>query len=222
MYPDVPLLSEEEDSGIDFSKTDTFFSLDPIDGTREFVNKNPEFAVSLGLVRKGCAVQGIIYNPITDEFIYGKIGEGIGSVLLNAGTSSLPFRKNVMERKYQLESILVSRSEEKEGLFSDSFWKGKGNIVPKGSIAYKLALTALGKFDICISLKPKNIWDICAGTAIINASGGFSAELKTFREINYFTPGVTTPGILAGNTYAVMEFIRSYRKELSDRRKEGW
>ncbi|HNI27099.1 MAG TPA: inositol monophosphatase family protein, partial [Leptospiraceae bacterium] len=146
-YPDIPLLSEEEDSSIDFSKVPEFFSLDPIDGTREFVNKNPEFAVSLGFVKNGCPILGIVYNPITDEFIYGKTGDGIGRIYLNQTVSKLSFRRNSSERKYRPDHILVSKSEHREGLYSDSFWKDQGNIVPKGSIAYKLALSALSESD---------------------------------------------------------------------------
>ncbi|HNO25320.1 MAG TPA: inositol monophosphatase family protein, partial [Leptospiraceae bacterium] len=153
---------------------------------------------------------------------YGKTGDGIGRIYLNQTVSKLSFRRNSSERKYRPDHILVSKSEHREGLYSDSFWKDQGNIVPKGSIAYKLALSALSESDICISLKPKNIWDICAGTAIINASGGFSVELKSFCEINYFNPAVTAPGILAGNPFIVMDYIRMYKKELSERRKEGW
>lgn len=146
----------------------------------------------------------------------------MGKIYLNSVNSDLPFRRNAAERKYRPDQILVSRSEHREGLYSDSFWEDHGSIVPKGSIAYKLALAAWSESDICISLKPKNIWDICAGTAIINASGGFSVELKNSAEINYFSPSVTTPGILAGSPFIVMEYIRKYKKDLAERRKDGW
>ena len=98
--------------------------------------------------------------------------------------------------------ILNSRSETNRGL-----WRSYANIFrelkPVGSVAYKLGLTAAGIGDIFATLRPKNEWDICAGTCIINESGGKLIDLDGNSRIYNLKNTRIAPGIIAGGKDAV-------------------
>ena len=156
-------LSEETADDAGRLKCDRVWVVDPIDGTREFIQGIPEWCVSVGLVEKGRAVAGGILNPATDELILG--GEGLG-VTLNghpvAGKTTADIRGAL---------ILASRSEVKRGEWND-FFKEPISIRNVGSVAYKLGLVAAGLADGTWTLVPKHEWDVAAGAALVLAAGG--------------------------------------------------
>lgn len=125
-------------------------ALDPLDGTREYINGNPEWAISVGMFPQASwEGEGWVYNPNTGE-------------LFSKGLHSFQ-----PKTRYCGE---VSRSEWEKGLFT-----GKGNsgfeLSPMGSIAYKLGRLSQGKTDFVVSLRPKNIWDIAGGTILCREAG---------------------------------------------------
>lgn len=137
--------------------------VDPIDGTKEFVRGRPEWCVSVGLIENGRAVAGGILNPETDQLVLGSIETG---VTLNGH----PVR---MRECTVLDGavVLASRSEVKRGEWDD--FEDQGFMVERmGSVAWKLALVAVGKADATWTLRPKNEWDVAAGAALIAAAGG--------------------------------------------------
>jgi myo-inositol-1(or 4)-monophosphatase len=142
--------------------------VDPLDGTREFVQGIPEFCVSIGFVENGRPVAGGICNPATKETIIGAIDCGV----LYNGKPARPSQK--AELKGAL--ILASRSEIKRGEWQQ-FQNGDFQIRPMGSVAYKLGLVAAGLADVTFTLTPKNEWDVAAGAALVTSAGGFVATL---------------------------------------------
>lgn len=159
-----------EESADDMSRLDKrrVWVVDPLDGTREFVQGIPEFCVSIGFVEDGRPVAGGICNPATNETIIGAIDSGV----LYNGKVARPSERN--ELKGSL--ILASRSEVKRGEWQQ-FQSGEYQIRPMGSVAYKLGLVAAGLADITFTLTPKNEWDVAAGAALVHSAGGFVATL---------------------------------------------
>jgi len=143
--------------------------VDPLDGTREFVQGIPEFCVSIGFVENGRPVAGGICNPATNEVFLGSIESGI----TYNGKPAQPSQRRSLEGAL----VLASRSEVKRGE-----WKALENspikIRPMGSVAYKLALVATGRADVTFTLTPKNEWDVVAGAALVQAAGGFVGTLE--------------------------------------------
>lgn len=221
-FPDDGILSEEIADNTDRLSKDRVWILDPIDGTREFVQKNPEFSISLGLSYQGKAILGIVFNPITRELISGIVDLGISYLILDETFAldpiSISLSKLSFKESIQKPSVYVSRSEfQKDKLFdANSFWKESFSMLPIGSIAYKLALTAAGKGDLSISLKPKNEWDICAGVALVEASGGKVIDLFEQTQIQFNSPHHLQKGILAGNPYTIESLVSSHGKFLKD------
>lgn len=214
-YPDDGFLSEEAVDDLTRLKKQRIWILDPIDGTREFVDKNPEFSISLGLSLNGKATLGVVLNPITRELFYGDIEKGIGYLLLdeefNFDYDNIRLEKPFfISKEFSKPTILVSRSELlKSKLFDrDEFWKNEFTIFPVGSIAYKLALISVGKAHFTISLKPKSEWDICAGVALVNAAGGVCSDIVEQKEFIFNKEKPFDQGILAGNKDFILDFLK--------------
>jgi len=143
--------------------------VDPLDGTREFVQGIPEFCVSIGFVEDGCPVAGGICNPATNEVFLGSVESGV----TYNGKPALPSQRRSLEGAL----ILASRSEVKRGEWK-TFENSGCEIRPMGSVAYKLALVSAGLADATFTLTPKNEWDVVAGAALVQAAGGFVSTLE--------------------------------------------
>ena len=137
--------------------------IDPIDGTREFIEGIPEWCVSIGLVEDGTPVAGGIFNPITDELVVGSLETG---VTLNDAAASV----TAPEGDARI-TVLASRSEMRRGEW-DAVNDPMLEVQACGSVAYKLGLVAAGRADATWTLVPKSEWDVAAGTALVRAAGG--------------------------------------------------
>ncbi len=143
--------------------------VDPLDGTREFVQGIPEFCVSIGFVEDGRPVAGGICNPATNEVFLGSVESGV----TYNGKPAQPSQRQSLEGAL----VLASRSEVKRGEWK-TFENSGCNIRPMGSVAYKLALVSAGLADVTFTLTPKNEWDVVAGAALVQAAGGFVSTLE--------------------------------------------
>ena len=154
-YKHYAFFSEEEYGELKFPTA----ILDPIDGTRELIKGRAECAVSLALMKSSSLVDpdnfAWLYNPFSGLSL----------------DTDVPF---ISSNNKSTQKILgmVSRSEFEKGYF-DSFTTidPKIEITPRGSIAFKLGLLASGGCDFVLSLSPKNIWDIAAGSVLCARRG---------------------------------------------------
>jgi myo-inositol-1(or 4)-monophosphatase len=159
--------------------------VDPLDGTKEFVQHIPEWCVSVGYVVEGRPVAGGVHNPATGETILGSLSTGVTY-------GGAPARVSVRE-SLQGALVLASRSETGRGQWDHQ--QGEGFTVrPMGSVAYKMALVAAGRADATWTEVPKNEWDVAAGAALVEAAGGkvFDPEGRsvTFNRAKTLLPGL--------------------------------
>ncbi|MGA2415131.1 MAG: 3'(2'),5'-bisphosphate nucleotidase CysQ [Candidatus Sulfotelmatobacter sp.] len=165
--------------------------VDPLDGTREFVQGIPEFCVSIGFVEDGRPVAGGICNPATNEVFLGSIESGV----TYNGKPAQPSQRSSMEGAL----VLASRSEVKRGEWK-AFENSSLKIRPMGSVAYKLALVSAGRADVTFTLTPKNEWDVVAGAALVQSAGGFVSTLEKVKlTANNRDPLLS--GLLAGGSF---------------------
>jgi|JI8StandDraft_1071087.scaffolds.fasta_scaffold03259_2 myo-inositol-1(or 4)-monophosphatase len=233
-FPDHGFLSEEKkDNDIRLSK-EWVWILDPIDGTREFVKKNDQFALSLGLSRSGVAIWGVVFNPATGEF-FSKRDFSFNVKLsppfftehnLNLILQGSKIPSEIPNHSYSKDVrpvLFVSVSEKKEGLFDAPFWKEGFEIVAMGSIAYKLGLLSAGHLDLIVSLKPKSEWDICGGVALLGENQFQVYPLVHESVYKFNQVNTRTYGLVAGNIRAI-EYLDSLisRMELSKQVKDSW
>ena len=193
-YPDYGWLSEETVDSKKRLNKDRVWVVDPLDGTKEFIEGVPHFVVSVALVENGEPILGVLYNPVTTETFTAVKGQG----------AMLDGKKIKCSAKEKPNEMIIfnSRSETRSGLW-DPFQDTFKELKAIGSVAYKLGLTAAGRADIFASLRPKNEWDICAGNCIINEAGGKLVDLYgNVRQYN--SPDtLITPGLIAGQVDAV-------------------
>lgn len=233
-FPSHGFLSEEKkDDNLRLEK-EWVWILDPIDGTREFVKKNDQFALSLGLSRSGVPIWGIVFNPATGEFfsksqftfnvkLSPPFATDKNRELLLQG-SKIP--SEISNQSYSREDkpiLIVSASEKKEGLFDAPFWNEDFKIQAMGSIAYKLGLLSAGHFDLIVSLKPKSEWDICGGIALLDENQFKAYPLAQETNYAFNQKDTKSYGLVAGKTNAVsfLENIIS-REDLSKQVKNSW
>lgn len=192
--PEYGWLSEETVDSHKRLKKERVWIVDPLDGTKEFIEGVPHFVVSVALVENGNPIVGVLYNPVTAETFTAAKGEGAE---LNGEEIQCATKDNVGNMV-----ILNSRSETRRGLWAP--YDGTfGELRAIGSVAYKLGLTAAGQADIFASLRPKNEWDICAGNCIINEAGGKLIDLKGNRVVFNREKTLIEPGLIAGDIDAV-------------------
>jgi myo-inositol-1(or 4)-monophosphatase len=156
-------LSEESVDDPARLSCDRVWVVDPIDGTREFIQGIPEWCISIGLLEEGVPVAGGILNPATDELVLGSLDAG---VTLNGRPVSVT--EPALEGPIH---VLASRSETRRGEW-ERFENGRFDVRPCGSVAYKLGLVAAGLADATWTLVGKSEWDVVAGTALVRAAGG--------------------------------------------------
>lgn len=174
--------------------------VDPLDGTREFVDGIPEWCISIGLVEKGVPVAGGIVNPSTGEEFLGSAETGI---TLNGEPTSLSGKEDLKGAV-----ILASRSEWKRGEWK-RFDGTPFEVRPCGSVAYKLAQVAAGLADGTWTLVPKHEWDVAAGAALVMAAGGHVVHADGSRpRFNQRNPKL--PNFLAGHGQLLDDFRRDW------------
>ncbi len=151
-------LSEETADDSSRLEESLVWIVDPLDGTREFIDGLPEFCASVAAVVDGQPVAGGIVNPAAGLRISGAVGIG---VTVNGSLASEPTNR----------SILASRSEWKRGQWAVVEDAGL-DVVPMGSVAYKLARVAGGLDRATWTPVPKHEWDVAGGAALLAAVGG--------------------------------------------------
>jgi myo-inositol-1(or 4)-monophosphatase len=190
-FPDDGWLSEETVDTYERLDKTRVWIVDPLDGTKEFIEGIPHFAVSIALVYKNEPVVGVIYNPATDEMFSCQRGKG---VYLNGDKVFVSQKTNLSN-----SSITVSRSEVKRNEW-EPYRNEFKSINPIGSVAYKLALVSSGNYDIFTTIAPKNEWDICAGDCLVSEAGGVFKTINDKKIIYNQKKTLVTDTIIATNS----------------------
>jgi myo-inositol-1(or 4)-monophosphatase len=185
-FPDDGWLSEETADTKDRLSKPRVWIVDPLDGTKEFTQHIPEFCVCVALVVDGVVQVGVCYNPAEEKLFAARRGAGAS---LNGKPVSCTGKTQLADAV-----VLASRSEDKRGEWDT--YKPLMKVKLTGSVAYKFALIAAGEADATFSLTPKNEWDICAGTMLVEEAGGVVTD-RYGRPLTFNNQKTLLPGLIA-------------------------
>jgi myo-inositol-1(or 4)-monophosphatase len=189
-------LSEETADSEERLGRERVWIVDPIDGTRSFVEGYAEYAICVALAVSGEAVVGVVLNPSTGETYHAVRG---GGAFRNGE------RIRVASRTDGLPGLLVSRSDAGRGELDPL--RERWRILPLGSTAYKMVKVADGTAEAYLSRGPKSEWDLCAAALIVAEAGGTVTDLRG-RTLGYNKPDPFLHGVIVASTTGHPELLR--------------
>jgi 3'(2'), 5'-bisphosphate nucleotidase len=179
LAPDIPVLSEERTHLAARPYRDSFFLIDPLDGTREFISGTDEFTVNIALVTRGEPVLGIVVAPARGIVWRGLVGFGAERLLATKDAAVYGAPQPIRTRPHPGPSapwiVAVSRSHGDP--HTEAFIaKRPGAIRQALGSSIKFCRVAEGGADIYPRLSPTSEWDVAAGHAIVTAAGGLVTD----------------------------------------------
>ncbi|MBG9374979.1 3'(2'),5'-bisphosphate nucleotidase CysQ [Panacibacter sp. DH6] len=200
-----PLLSEEgKQLSYDERKGwETFWLVDPLDGTKEFIKKNGEFTVNIALVKNGSPILGVVYVPVTGILYYG--AEGVGAFMVTVKEAVTESNLEAVlstgealpgDAKPAVYTVVASRSHntpETEAFIEEKRKEfGEVDMVSSGS-SIKLCLVAEGKANVYPRLAPTMEWDTAAGHGVAKYAGCSVYNYETKNEVVYNKENLLNP-----------------------------
>ena len=203
LTPDIPILSEEGHT-LD-GEVDTFWCVDPLDGTKEFIKHNGEFTVNIALIEKYQPVLGVIHTPVLNETFMAMKGEGAKKIK-DHQTHLLPKQQYKTKQK---PIFAISRSHLNQAT-QDFIQQHQAEIIAAGS-SLKLTILAEGLADAYPRFGPTSLWDMAAGHAILKEMGGEIFEF-TGNILSYYVSKIINPDLLAlRDSNAIEKFLSEWK-----------
>jgi 3'(2'), 5'-bisphosphate nucleotidase len=173
LLPEIQTLSEERTHLAQLPYTSSFFLIDPLDGTKEFLAGRDEFTVNLALVTDGVPLLGIVGAPALNFVWRGLVGRGAERLIISSGVPRSPVpihtRTAPVAGKPWVAAVSRSHGDERTEAFIDA---RPGAVRQVAGSAIKFCRVAEGGADIYPRLAPTCEWDVAAGHAVVVAAGG--------------------------------------------------
>lgn len=173
-FPDIVCVAEEETSaGVRPGEIGReFFLVDPLDGTKEFVNRRSDFTVNIALIRDGVPEVGVVFAPCSGRFFSGR--PGLAETLWVGDDYTICARQRVSSREPAMPpTVVASRSHNTPETEDYIARLGMAEIVSVGS-SLKFCLLAAGEADLYPRFSRTMEWDTAAGDAVLRAAGGMT------------------------------------------------
>ena len=168
-FPGDGIVAEESEDQSDALRGGRCWYVDPVDGTKEFVARNGEFAVMLGLAVDGASALGVVYQPVTDKLYAGVVGEG---ATFEQHGARRALRVSDVSDPRELR-LVVSRSHRNRAVAKVVDTLGIPEEMQTGSVGLKAGLIADQEADLYLHISDKSsAWDACGPEAVLKAAGG--------------------------------------------------
>jgi 3'(2'), 5'-bisphosphate nucleotidase len=171
LFPEVQTLSEERSHLASLPASASFFLIDPLDGTKEFIAGRDEFTVNLALVTRGVPLLGIVGAPALGLIWRGVVGGGAVRMEIRDGKIGgvEPIRTRSVTGQPLIATVSRSHADSRTEAFIAGF---PGAVRQVAGSAIKFCRVAEGKADVYPRLAPTSEWDVAAGHALVTAAGG--------------------------------------------------
>ena len=201
LIPKTQFFSEESDD-ISWEKRKlwkTYWLVDPLDGTRDFIKRNGEFTINIALIDNYYPVLGVVYAPYFSKMYFA--AHGIGSFMQTVNIQDkniiiecdLKLEINKLEKNNEILQIICSRSHQNSEIMQEWLSKQKKYSLSYSGSSIKFCLIAEGKADVYPRFRPTSEWDVAAGHCILKEAGGNvrdlnGNELKYNKKANLINP----------------------------------
>lgn len=206
LTPDIPVLSEE-DPEVPFAQRRQWkyhWLIDPLDGTRSFIDNHRDFSINIALIHQQRAILGVVYAPSTGICYYAEASSGVFKIDEDDVTRPIQTRK--MGDKAVV--VLGSRSHGSEAIKDFVSRLAQHSMIKMGS-ALKSCLVAEGKADIYPRFGPTSEWDTAAAQIIVEMAGGFMTDLQMAPLLYNARESIINPYFLCigDNSYPWQEYL---------------
>ena len=211
--PGIPIVAEESDPStfVGYESAPAALFVDPVDGTRDFIAKNGEFCVMIGLAEAGRATVGVVLCPVFGgrRHTYGA-AEGIGAFLIGDDGSKKAVHVSSIEDFAEVRCA-VSRFQRNKGVDAKLGSLGCKALIAIGSSGIKGVQVGIGAMELYAhpSRGRVKLWDACAPEAIVRAAGGVYTDAKGI-PFDYRGPVAQGQGTLAANATLHAEALRRF------------
>lgn len=196
-FPDVPLITEEQADSHALSAR-TFLIVDPLDGTKEFVQRRGDFTVNIAFVRDGVPVHGVVYAPAQGRLFYTLPD---GSSVEETGpfdkSSPGPLRPIHVSRPDNSALMVVASKSHRDQATDDYISRYSVRDMKSAGSSLKFCLVATGEADIYPRLGRTMEWDTAAGDAVLRGAGGHVVRFDDHTPLAYGKPGWDNPFFIA-------------------------
>lgn len=213
-FPDDGILAEEsDDSGLRLRK-ERVWLIDPMDGTKNFIQRDGDFAVQIGLAVNGESIAGVVYQPVRDVLYHARRGGGAWIEEAEKPAQRMTVSSRIRPGEMVLASSRSHRSPRMDRVVRAFGFK---NEMRRGSVGVKIGLIAEQKADLYLHLSPSTKqWDTCGPEIILAEAGGCLTDLFG-QPLRYNAPRVDNrDGIVATNGVAHASVIENLKPLLAE------
>lgn len=197
-FPDVALVTEEQAESHEGAAESRFLIVDPLDGTKEFVQRRGDFTVNIALVEDGVPVRGVVYAPAKGRLFYtgadGRAVEETGA--LDPDTAG-PVTPLSVRRPDNGALIVVASKSHRDAATDDYIGRYAVADMTSAGSSLKFCLVAAGEADLYPRLGRTMEWDTAAGHAVLAGAGGQVVRFDDHRPLAYGKPGYENPFFIA-------------------------
>lgn len=196
-FPDIPLITEEQAESHALS-AQTFLIVDPLDGTKEFVQRRGDFTVNIAYVQDGIPLRGIVYAPAQNRLFYTLADGTSVEEMAPFDPDSVGETRPIRVSKPDNDALMVVASKSHRDQATDDYI-GKYSVRDSKSAgsSLKFCLVATGEADLYPRLGRTMEWDTAAGDAVLRGAGGHVIRFDTHEPLTYGKPGWDNPFFIA-------------------------
>lgn len=195
-FPEVTLITEEQAASHALT-AQTFFIVDPLDGTKEFVQRRGDFTVNIAYVRDGIPVSGVVYAPARGRLFYttpdGRAVEETGPF----GPTPGPLTPLKVSTPDNAALMVVASKSHRDQATDDYISRYAVRDMTSAGSSLKFCLVATGEADLYPRLGRTMEWDTAAGDAVLRGAGGQVVRFDTHQPLAYGKPGWDNPFFIA-------------------------
>ncbi|MDP5084801.1 MAG: 3'(2'),5'-bisphosphate nucleotidase CysQ [Yoonia sp.] len=196
-FPGVPLVTEEQAES-HLQSSSTFLIVDPLDGTKEFINRRGDFTVNIAYVEDGIPLRGIVYAPARKRLFYtdseGRAVEETGPF---AKEQTGPTQTITVSSPDNSALMVVASKSHRDQATDDYINRYAVADMKSAGSSLKFCLVATGEADIYPRLGRTMEWDTAAGDAVLRGAGGHVVRFEDHSPLTYGKPGFENPFFIA-------------------------